>query len=42
MNEFKNSHEEFNSTVKTLPRKSKKSRGSSLFSTGGGKKTRKH
>ena len=36
--ESRKSREEFESTVKTLPRKSKKSRGSSsLFSTGGGR-----
>ena len=49
MDEFRNSpkksrtsREEFESTVKTLPRKSKKSKRSSSSSVGGGKKTRKH
>lgn len=42
MDEFRNSREEFESTVKTLPRKSKKSERSSSSSVGGGKKTRKH
>ena len=37
INEFRNSREEFESTVKTLPQKPQKSRGSSLFSTGGGR-----
>ena len=41
INEFRNSREEFESTVKTLPRKPKKSKRS-LSSTGGGKKTRKN
>ena len=41
MDEFRNSREEFESTVRTLPRKSKKSKRSSS-SVGGGKKTRKH
>ena len=40
MDEFRNSREEFESTVKTLPRTKKTKRSSS--SVGGGKNTRKH
>ena len=42
MTGFEDSREAFESTVKTLPRKSKKSKRSSSSSVGGGKKTRKH
>ena len=41
MDEFRDSREEFESTVKTLPR-TKKSKRSSSSSVGGGKKTRKN
>ena len=40
MDEFINSRDEFESTVKTLPRTSKKTKRSSS-SVGGGKKTKK-